>query len=79
LIFDEKIGSEVSNASSAIPNGNCRLLDDTQPAISKLESERALVRVFGKARTENVVHRLKSPNHNACDLPTQQLRVDGLV
>jgi len=49
LILYKKIGAEVSNTNSAIPDVNRCLFDDTESAIAEFVSKRASIDVLWKA------------------------------
>src|SRR5678815_4549428 len=67
LILYKKIGAEVSNTNSAIPDVDRCLFDDTESAIAEFASKRASIDVLWKAGTKDVVHSPESLNHDARD------------
>jgi len=79
LILYKKIGAEVSNTNSAIPDVDRCLFDDTESAIAEFVSKRASIDVLWKAGTKDVVHSPESLNHDARDAPANQFRVASIA
>ena len=79
LILYKKIGAEVSNTNSAIPDVNRCLFDDAESAIAEFVSKRASIDVFRKAGAEDIIYRPESSNHDGCDVAAEQLRVSGVL